>query len=428
MALSASRISSSYRLGQLEADLPLLGARSGPAPASCRRWPAARRAARWPRTAARAPAPPRRCWAIERQDRPVALDGRLGVGQLALVGPGQRRQQRQRRAGPSSACERLLVGRHQVGPAAGLGRQPLGVLARPARPAGSSENACRAITSAAILSPTAVSSSSARRCIRSWRPGGVGGVRQLHRQDVGQPGARPCPSRRTGSAPRPPPGCWRRAAAPARRPSGPGRLVQAIAVQLPDLVPQPDLGLVVLGLGLALEHAHELVPLALGGVEALERVPVLLLDVQLAKRVLGPAVVRLGLQQRPPGADRLADVLQLLGVQQRQLQQAGRRAWPAGSSCVWRSSTAPARPRPSPARTASPARSAPPRRRPSRRRTSRHSSMRDRRLLQLLGGQPGHLDAPAAPLVGVGDAARSRRGSSGTSLSQSRRFSYICLR
>ena len=65
--------------GQLELDLRLSSSCS-PGSASCRRWPAARRAARWPRTAARGPGPPPRSASME--DGPVAIDGQLGVGQL----------------------------------------------------------------------------------------------------------------------------------------------------------------------------------------------------------------------------------------------------------------------------------------------------------------------------------------------------------
>ena len=93
--------------------------------------------------------------------------------------------------------------------------------------------------------------------------------------------------------------------------------------QLADLVLQPDLDPIVLRLGLAFQNADELVPLVLSRIELLERVPVFLGDVDLAKRVLRAPVLRLGFQQGSPRGDGLAHVLQLLGVQQRQLQQRG---------------------------------------------------------------------------------------------------------
>ena len=98
-------------------------------------------------------------------------------------------------------------------------------------------------------------------------------------------------------------------------------LGEPIAIELRDLHVQDDLGGVVLGLDLALEHADVLVVLVLRRVELLELVPVLLLQVELLERVLAALVLRLDVEQRSPRRDRLRRLVDLVGEQDAELLQ-----------------------------------------------------------------------------------------------------------
>jgi len=97
------------------------------------------------------------------------------------------------------------------------------------------------------------------------------------------------------------------------------RLAQTVAVEDRDLVPQSHPGRVRFRLGLPLQHPREFVPLALDRIETLERIPVLVLRVELAKRILCAPVVGLGIQQRLPRGHSQVELLQLLGVHRGQL-------------------------------------------------------------------------------------------------------------
>jgi hypothetical protein len=259
---------------------------------------------------------------VQLEDGPVAGDGRLGVSELVLVGAGQGGQERQRRPRilGRHVPHRRLVGLHQRRPAVGLAGQPLRVGARPLPHRVLGEGLQRDLRRRRLVVHLAVEELGDAQHPR-LALGRDGGVHELHLQHPGQPaGVLALLVERDE-------GLGRRQVGGVEgqrlleRLAGPVGLPHPVPVELPDLVPEADPAGVVLGLRLPLQHPDELVPLPLRGVEPLQRVPVPVLQVQLAQGILGAAVVRLRLQQRPPGRDGPGEVLELLGVEQRHLGQ-----------------------------------------------------------------------------------------------------------
>jgi len=110
-----------------------------------------------------------------------------------------------------------------------------------------------------------------------------------------------------------------------------GGTTQAVSATLAELLPgtiyhfrvaaKEDLGMgrVECHAGLPFEHANEFVPLGLRRIEAFKSVPVFVLQVELAKRVLRSPIVGLGFKQGLPRSDRKIELLQFLRIQNREL-------------------------------------------------------------------------------------------------------------